>query len=308
MSNMQQKQLVVGKQNKKDYSLLLFLLPGIIFLILFRYAPMYGLITAFKDYNIFKGINDSPWVGLKHFRQLFASSDFGRILVNTIRISVGKILVSFPLSILVAIMINEINRKHLKKAYQTILYLPHFLSWVIVAGLIQSVLSPSGGIVNQVIIAMGGTPIAFMMDNNWFPVVAILSDCWKDVGYKAIVYIAAITGISQELYEASALDGAGKIKQIIHVTIPGIMPTIIMMLVLQLGSVLNANTEQILLMYNPTVYKTGDVIGTYVYRTGLSSMNYSYATAVGLFESLVGFVLVMAGNFFSKKVSGRSAW
>ena len=298
----------VIKQNKKDYSLLLFLLPGIVFLILFRYAPMYGIITAFKDYNIFAGIQASPWVGLKHFRTLFNSSDFSRILVNTLRISVGKILVTFPLSILVAIMINEIMHKHLKKLYQTILYLPHFLSWVIVAGLIQTALSPSGGIVNQAITAIGGQPISFMMDKIWFPIVVILADCWKEVGYKAIVYIAAITGISTELYEAAALDGAGKIKQMIHVTIPGIMPTIIMMLVLQLGSVLNANTEQILLMYNPTVYETGDVIGTYVYRMGLTSMNYSYATAVGLFESLVGFALVMAGNYFSKKVAGRSAW
>lgn len=305
---MAQKKVKQRKENSKDYSLLLFLLPGIVFLIFFRYAPMYGLVTAFKDYNIFAGINDSPWVGLKHFRNLFASSDFARILLNTIRISVGKIAVSFPLSILLAVMINEITRKHIKKAYQTILYLPHFLSWVIVAGLIQTVLSPSGGIVNQVITRLGGEPIAFMMDKGWFPVVVILSDCWKDVGYKAIVYIAAITGISTELYEAAALDGAGKIKQIIHVTIPGIMPTIIMMFVLQLGSILNANTEQIMLMYNPTVYQTGDVIGTYVYRTGLSSMNYSYATAVGLFESLVGFALVMTGNFFSKKISGRSAW
>lgn len=295
-------------KQKKDYILLLFLLPGLVFLILFRYAPMYGLVTAFKDYNIFQGISESPWVGLKHFKILFASSDFKRVLVNTLRISIGKILVNFPLSIIVAVMINEITRKYLKKIYQTILYLPHFLSWVIVAGLVQTALSPSGGIVNQIITAFGGSPISFMMDKGWFPVVVILSDTWKEVGYKAIVYIAAITAISPDLYEAAALDGAGKLKQIIHITIPGIMPTIVMMFVLQLGTILNANTEQIMLMYNPTVYQTGDVIGTYVYRTGLSAMQYSYATAVGLFESLVGFALVMLGNYFSKKVSGRSAW
>ena len=299
---------VQKKKEKKDYILLLFLFPGLVFLILFRYAPMYGLVTAFKDYNIFAGIGDSPWVGFKHFKILFASSDFKRVLINTLRISLGKILVSFPLSIIIAVMINEITQKYLKKFYQTVLYLPHFLSWVIVAGLVQTVLSPSGGVVNQIINALGGESVAFMMDKGWFPVVVILSDAWKDVGYKAIVYIAAITAISPDLYEAAALDGAGKLKQIIHITIPGIMPTIVMMFVLQLGSIMNANTEQMLLMYNPTVFQTGDVLGTYVYRTGLSSMQYSYATAVGLFESIVGFTLVMLGNFFSKKTSGRSAW
>ena len=299
---------VQKKREKKDYILLLFLFPGLVFLILFRYAPMYGLVTAFKDYNIFAGISDSPWVGFKHFKILFASSDFKRVLINTLRISLGKILVSFPLSIIIAVMINEITQKYLKKFYQTVLYLPHFLSWVIVAGLVQTVLSPSGGVVNQIISALGGESVAFMMDKGWFPVVVVLSDAWKDVGYKAIVYIAAITAISPDLYEAAALDGAGKLKQILHITIPGIMPTIVMMFVLQLGGIMNANTEQMLLMYNPTVFQTGDVLGTYVYRTGLSSMQYSYATAVGLFESIVGFTLVMLGNFFSKKTSGRSAW
>ena len=293
---------------KKDYTLLLFLLPGIVFLIFFRYAPMYGIVTAFQDYNIFKGIAHSPWVGLKHFKILFASSDFKRILVNTIRISAGKLLFTFPMSILLAIMINEITQWMCKKVFQTVLYLPHFLSWVIVAGLMQTALSPSGGVVNQIIVALGGKPISFFMSKSWFPFVVIGSDAWKEVGYQAIVFIAAITGISPDLYEASALDGAGKLKQIIHITIPGILPTIILMFILQLGSILNANTEQILLMYNPTVYETGDVLGTYVYRNGVAAMKYSYATAVSLFESVVGFCLVMLGNFFSRRVSGRSAW
>lgn len=293
---------------KKDYVLLLFLLPGIIFLLFFRYFPMYGLITAFQDYNIFKGILGSKWVGLKHFKILFASSDFKRVLLNTLRISAGKLLFTFPMSVLLAILINEIALKLCKKVFQTVLYLPHFLSWVIVAGLMQTALSPSGGIVNQIITVLGGKPVSFFMDKTWFPFVIIASDAWKEVGYKAIVFIAAITGINPDLYEASALDGAGKLKQILHITIPGIMPTIVLMFILQLGSILNANTEQLLLMYNPTVYETGDVLGTYIYRNGMSAMNYSYATAVGLFESIVGFALVMLGNFFSKRFSGRSAW
>lgn len=296
------------KREKKDWNLLLFLLPGIVFLTFFRYAPMYGIVTAFQDYNIFKGISGSPWVGFKHFKVLFQSSDFKRVLLNTLRISAGKLLFTFPMSILLAILINEINQRLCKKVFQTVLYLPHFLSWVIVAGLMQTALSPSGGIVNQMIRSFGGDSISFFMDKGWFPVVVIGSEAWKEVGYQAIVFIAAITGISPDLYEASSLDGAGKLSQIIHITIPGILPTIVLMFILQLGSILNANTEQILLMYNPTVYETGDVLGTYVYRNGISAMKYSYATAVGLFESVVGFALVMLGNFTSRKISGRSAW
>ena len=293
---------------KKNVDLYLFLIPGILFIIVFRYIPMYGLTTAFQDYNIFAGILDSQWVGFKHFDMLFKSRNFYSVLRNTLIISFGKLLFTFPLSIFIAILINEIGKTIIKKTFQTVLYLPHFLSWVIVSGLVTAACSPSTGIINQVIVALGGNPISFLMDNHWFRTVVIASEAWKEVGYSAIVFIAALTGINPELYEAAKVDGAGKIRQIIHITLPGMLSIILLMFILKLGSVLNANTEEILLMYNPTVYKTGDVLGTFIYRTGVSQMNYSYATAIGLFESIVGLTLVLIGNFTSKRTTGRSIW
>jgi putative aldouronate transport system permease protein len=305
---------IKGKQNsdwmtaKKNYDLYVLLIPGVIFIIFFKYMPMYGLITSFQDYNIFQGVLKSPFVGFKHFANLFSSSKFYEVLRNTLLISIGKIVVSFPLSILIALMINEIRITLIKRFFQTILYLPHFLSWVIVSGLAMTALSPSTGIINKVITAFGLNTVSFLMDTGWFPWVLILSETWKEAGYGAIVFIAALSGINMELYEAASIDGAGKISQIIHITIPGIISVIILMFVLKLGGILNVNTEQVLLLYNPTVYKTGDVLGTYVYRTGVTLSNYSYATAIGFFESLVGMFLVLTGNFVSRKVSGRSVW
>jgi len=293
---------------KKNYDLYILLIPGLVFIILFRYMPMYGLITAFQDYNIFQGVLKSPFVGFKHFRSLFVSQKFYEVLRNTLVISAGKIAVGFPLSVLIALMINEIRIVFIKRFFQTILYLPHFLSWVIVSGLAITALSPSTGIINKAITALGFEPVLFLMDKTWFPWVLILSETWKEAGYSAIVFIAALSGINQELYEAAAIDGAGKIKQIIHITIPGIMSVIILMFILKLGGILGVNTEQVLLLYNATVYKTGDVLGTYVYRTGVTLSNYSYATAIGFFESLVGLFLVLTGNMVSRKVSGRSVW
>ncbi|MFV0502501.1 MAG: ABC transporter permease [Lachnospirales bacterium] len=307
MTKTKEKELRV-RLFKKNWQIYLFLIPGLIFLVFFKYAPMYGLITAFQEYNIFAGIGGSPWVGLENFRALFTSVDFYRILSNTLLISISKLIFTFPMSIFIAILLNEIGQIFVKKFFQTTLYLPHFLSWVIVAGLVTSALSPSTGIINNIISFFGGTPIAFLMSNDWFRVIVVLAEAWKEVGYSAIVFIAAITGIEQEQYEAAKVDGASKIKQIIHITLPGMASIILLMFILKLGGVLNANTEEILLLYNPTVYETGDILGTYIYRTGLSQMNYSYATAVGLFESLVGMVLVFSGNRVSKFMSGRSVW
>lgn len=293
---------------KKHSDLYLLLIPGLVFIIMIRYMPMYGLITAFQDYNIFRGVGESPFVGFKHFYALFGSPKFYEVLRNTIVISVGKIAVSFPLSILIALMINEIRLVFCKRLFQTVLYLPHFLSWVIVTGLVISATSPSTGLINEFITSFGGQPISFLMDNGWFPWILILSEAWKEAGYGAIVFIAALSGINQELYEAAAVDGAGKLRQIFYITLPGIMSVIILMLVLKLGSILNVNTEQVLLLYNPTVYQSGDVLGTYIYRTGVALSNYSYATALGFFESLVGMALVMTGNAISRKTHGRSVW
>jgi putative aldouronate transport system permease protein len=292
----------------KNYDLYLLLIPGLIFIAVFKYTPMYGLIIAFQDYNIFAGVSGSQWVGFQQFQKLVSSPDFLNVLRNTITISLAKIIFIFPIPIFIAIILNEIKSMAYKRTVQTIIYLPHFLSWVIVSGLVFNVLAPSTGMINDTIKAFGGEPISFLMDNNWFRTVVVASEGWKEIGYSAIVFIAAIAGIDQEQYEAARVDGAGRIKQMIHITLPGMWSVVLLMFILKLGSVLQAGTEQILLLYNAVVYETGDVIGTYVYRTGIGQMNYSFTTAVGLFESVIGFILVISGNFISKKTSGRSIW
>jgi putative aldouronate transport system permease protein len=296
------------KTFKKNYDLYMLLIPGIIFMIIFRYVPMYGLAIAFQDFNIFKGIGGSEWVGLQQFQKLFNSPQFYQVFKNTLLISVYKIAFLFPIPIFIAIILNEIKSMIFKRTAQTIIYLPHFLSWVIVSGLVLNILSPSTGLINNIITALGGQPISFLMDNNWFRTVLVASEGWKEVGYSAIVYIAAIAGIDQEQYEAASIDGAGRIKKMIHITLPGMKSIILLMLILRIGGVLQAGTEQILLLYNSVVYETGDVIGTYVYRMGIGQMDYSFSTAVGLFESVIGFILVMSGNFISKKSTGRTIW
>lgn len=292
----------------QNFDMYLMLIPGIAFILIFKYLPMYGLSIAFEKYNVFSGVWGSPWAGLYQFQRLFTSPQFYQVFCNTLLISLYKIVFTFPLPILIAILLNEIRLMVFKRTMQTIIYLPHFLSWVVVAGLVVEFLSPSTGMVNHLITMLGGKPISFLMDNHWFRTVLVGSEAWKEVGYSAIIYIAAIAGIEQEQYEAAKVDGAGRVKQILHITLPGMWSIILLMLILRLGSVMEAGTEQILLLYNPTVYSSGDVIGTFVYRTGIGQMDYSYSTAVGLFESVIGFVLVMAGNLISKRTTGRSIW
>lgn len=284
------------------------LIPGLIFLLLFKYTPMYGIVIAFQDFNIFSGISGSEWVGFGQFERLMQSEEFIRVLVNTLVISLYKIVILFPIPILLALMLNEVRRMFFKRTIQTIVYLPHFLSWVIISGLFVNILSPSGGIVNDVIRSLGGEPISFMTDNSLFRGIVVFTAGWKEIGWNAIVFIAAIAGIEQEQYEAAAIDGAGRIRQMWSITLPGILPTIMLMLILRIGSLLEAGTEQILTMYNPLVYESGDVIGTFVYRMGLGQQDYSFSTAVGLFNSAVGFILVISGNMLSRKFLQRSIW
>ncbi|WP_438349302.1 ABC transporter permease [Paenibacillus sp. FA6] len=292
----------------KDYDLYLMLVPGLLFLFLLKYTPMYGLIIAFQDFNIFKGIGDSPWVGLKHFERLFVNDEFLNVLTNTLLISVFKLIFLFPAPIIVAILLNEIRKMMFKRVIQSVIYLPHFISWVIISGLFVNLLSLNDGIVNTVIDFFGGERIAFFMDPKVFRSLLVLTEGWKDVGWGTIIFLAAIAGIDPQLYEAAKIDGASKLQQMIHVTIPGIVSTIILMLILRLGSVLEAGTEQILVMYNPVVYDVADVIGTYVYRVGIGASDYSFSTAVGMFESVVAFTLVVSGNSLCKKLFGRSIW
>lgn len=289
-----------------DYYLLL--IPGLLFLLVFKYTPMYGVIIAFQDFNIFEGIRGSEWVGFEQFHRLLQSAEFAQVFTNTLLISVYKIVILFPIPILIALILNEVRWMAFKRTIQTIIYMPHFLSWVIISGLFITILSPSGGLVNNIIRSFGGEPISFFMSNDYFRSVIVLTAGWKEVGWNAIVFIAAIAGIEQEQYEAASIDGAGRIRKMFHISLPGILPTIVLMFILRLGSVLDAGTEQILTMYNPVVYETGDVIGTFVYRMGLGKMDYSFSTAVGLFNSVVGFILVVSGNYVSKKLVKRGIW
>ncbi|WP_168120228.1 ABC transporter permease subunit [Paenibacillus sp. HB172176] len=295
-------------QVRRNYDLYLLLIPGLVFLGIFKYTPIYGLVIAFQNFNIFQGINGSEWVGFAQFDRLFSTAEFGRIMRNTLLISLYKIVILFPIPIAIAVFLNEVGKMWFKRTIQTIIYLPHFLSWVIIAGLFINIMSPSTGILNSMVVFFGGEPINFFMDNDFFRSVIVATAGWKEAGWNAIIFIAAIAGLDPELYEASKLDGASKVQQVFTITLPGIASTIILMLILRIGHVLEAGTEQILLLYNPTVYETGDVIGTYIYRMGLTSMEFSFSTAVGLFESVIGFALVIGGNYLAKKYSGRSIW
>ncbi|GBF77181.1 protein lplB [Paenibacillus sp. 598K] len=293
---------------RREWDLYLLLVPGILFLLLFKYTPMYGIIIAFKDFNIFAGFADSPWVGGKHFAKLFTSPDFAIVLRNTIIISLLKIVILFPLPIIIALMLNELRKMVFKRTVQTIIYLPHFLSWVIVAGLFIDLLSTDGGLVNKLLNSLGLQQISFFLDNSVFRSVLITSAGWKETGWSTIVYLAAFSMIDPSLYEAAKMDGASKLRQLWHVTLPGIAPIIVLMFILRLGNILEAGTEQILVMYNPVVYKVSDVIGTYVYRMGLGNQDYSFTTAVGMFEAVISFTLVIVGNSLSRKYLQRGIW
>lgn len=292
----------------KDWDLYLMLVPGLLFLFLLKYTPMYGLIIAFQDFSIFKGIGGSPWAGFKHFERLIGNEQFLNVLSNTLIISVYKLIFLFPAPIILAILLNEIRKMFFKRVIQSVIYLPHFISWVIISGLFVNLLSLNDGIVNTVIERLGGERIAFFMDQSVFRGLLVITEGWKEVGWGTIVYLAAISSIDPQLYEAAKMDGASKLRQMIHVTLPGIFSTIVLMLILRLGNMLEAGTEQILVMYNPVVYDVADVIGTYVYRVGIGASDYSFSTAVGMFESIVAFTLVVLGNSLCKKLFGRSIW
>lgn len=284
------------------------LIPGLLFLLLFKYTPLYGVLIAFQDFNIFDGVMGSKWVGLEQFHRLIQSEEFGQVFINTLLISVYKIVLLFPVPIFIALVLNEVRQMFFKRTIQTIIYLPHFLSWVIISGLFVTLLSTSGGVVNDIIHWFGGEPVSFFVSNQYFRSLVVFTAGWKEAGWNAIVFIAAIAGIDQEQYEAASIDGAGRVRRMLHISLPGILPVIVLMFILRLGSVLDAGTEQILTMYNPVVYQTADVIGTFVYRIGLGKMDYSFSTAVGLFNSVVGFILVISGNYISRKALNRGIW
>jgi putative aldouronate transport system permease protein len=289
------------------------MIPALAYIIGYKFVPLFGLVIAFKDFSIFLGdtilesILQSPWVGLRHFTNLFGKPDFLQVFGNTLIISFYKIIILFPMPVAIAILLNELGGRLFKRTVQTVIYLPHFLSWVVVFGIFYSLLS-SDGIINTLLNALGGKRVLFFMNMSLFRGLLVVTDGWKEAGWGTVVYLAAITGINEELYEAAAIDGANRFKRIMHITIPEIMPVIALMLIMRVGKILEAGFEQVLIMYNPTVYKVGDIIQTYIYRIGIGQMNYSQATAFGLFDSVVAFILVVSSNLACRKMLGKSIW
>ncbi|NHN29884.1 sugar ABC transporter permease [Paenibacillus sp. S3N08] len=283
-------------------------LPGLIFFIVFKYIPLAGVVIAFQDYNVFNGIFGSKFVGFKHFYNLFTYPEFLRVLKNTVLISIYQIVLGFPAPIVLAMLMNEVRRIFFKRTVQTILYLPHFLSWVIVGGLVINFLSPSSGMMNDVLRWLGKEPVFFMQEPGYFRSIIVISGIWKEVGWGTIIYLAALAGINPELYEAAEVDGAGKLKQAISITLPSLLPTIMVLLLLRIGNVLDLGFEQVYMLLNPLVTETGEIIDTYIYRIGLLGGQYGYTTAIGLFKSLIGVILVVGANQLSKKTTGNSIY
>lgn len=288
--------------------LYLILIPFILWYAVFMFKPMYGLLIAFKDYSLFRGISGSEWIGLYNFKEFLTSPYFYTTLKNTLMLNVYSLCLEFPFAILIALMLNEVKNKYFKSIVQTASFIPYFIAIVVATGITVNVLSPSTGVVNMVLEKLGFEKIYFLSKPEFFRGIFTGLNMWKTTGFNAIVYLAALTSINEQLYEAARIDGANKLQQIRHITIPGIIPTIVIMLVLKVGSMLNVAFETVLLLYQPATYSTADVISTYVYRTGMLMQDFGLATAVGLFNALVGFILVYSANKWSKKVTQSSLW
>lgn len=279
------------KRFKKSLPYHIMMMPAMILLIIFSIIPLSGILIAFEKYVPAKGILGSKWIGLDNFKYMFQIPDSRQVFANTLIIAVAKIVCQLIVPIIVALMLNELRSRTLKRSIQTVIYLPHFMSWVILGGILTNVLSLDG-ILNQFIRMFGGEPIMFLASNRTFRTVMVATDVWKEFGFGTVIYLAAITGINANLYEAASIDGANRLQRILHVTLPGIIPTIVLMATLSLGNVLNAGFEQIFTMYNPLVYETGDIIDTYVHRTGIVNGQYGLATAIGLLKSVISMILI----------------
>ena len=297
-TNVQRKK----KNWQKDWQLHLMILPGLLFILIFKYMPLGGITIAFKEFLPGKGIWGSPWVGLENFEYMLALPDTKRVMWNTLFIAAAKILINFPVPIIISILLNEVKNHRFKRSVQTIIYLPYFISWVILAGIIQDLFAKEG-LINQFLGIFGAEPVFFLGNKYAFLGVLIGTDVWKNFGYNTVVYLAAITGIDETLYEAAKIDGANRFQQIWNVTLPGIAPIVVLMMILNLGNVLNAGFEQIFNLYNPLVYEIADIIDTFVYRISLVEANYSLGTAVGLLKSVVSFILIVTSYKIANKYS-----
>lgn len=310
------KQKRRGQKTPRDFlkkifaakELYLLLLPGVLWYLVFAYRPMTELRIAFYDYNVFQGIEGSTFTGMENFVEFFSGKDFPRVLKNTLMISVWQLLICFPVPIALAVCVTEMKNKFVSRMTQMSTLLTHFISVVVVCGIVVSFLSPSTGVINLIMQKLGMEPVYFMTKPEYFRGIYTSMTLWQNAGFDALVYIAAIMGIDPQLYEAATVDGAGKLKKIFHVTLPGIAPTIVTMLILKLGGIIKVGYEAILLLYQPTTYSTADVISTYSYRLAFENGNYGLSVAAGLFESVVAFVMVILANKFSKKISDNALW
>ena len=293
---------------RKEWQIYVLLAPMIIWFLVFLYKPMYGLQIAFKDFSIFRGVAESPWVGFEHFETLFSNSQFIRAIKNTIIISAYTLVFGFPVPIILALMFNEVLNASFKRTAQTIVYLPHFISTVIIAGIVITAFSPSAGIVNTVLGWFGLDSIYFLTKPEWFRPIFIGSGIWQEAGFTSIIFLAAIAGVNPSLYESAVVDGASRWQMMWKITIPSIMPTILIMLIIRIGNIMEVGFELIILLYQPATYQTADVINTFIFRQGLVSGQYDLAAAAGLFNAVVAFILVMIANTISKRVSRTSLW
>ena len=283
------------------------MLPGVVWFIVYHYIPIYGITLAFKRFRIMEGVLGSPWVGLEYFERLFASAKFYRVFVNTIVLALMRLVFYMPVPILFALLLNELRHLGFRKIVQTVSYLPHFLSWVVIAGIFRNLLSPTNGIVNYVFGLFGRVPVPFMLQSQYFRGIIILSSIWTQTGWGSIVILAAILGIDPALYDACSVDGGGRWTKLWRITLPGILPVVLMLYVLRIGRLLRSGFDQVINFYNPAVFDVGDIINTYVYRVGLQHFDYSYATAIGLFANLISFALLMLSNWGVRKIDPRSA-
>lgn len=294
---------------RRNWLLYVFLLPAVIYMGIFLYAPMYGLVIAFKDFTASKGILGSPWVGTKWFELFFTSPRFWQILKNTLILSVYSLIVGFPLPVILALMINDIRNLRFKRFTQTVTYMPYFISTVVLVGMMSVLFSPKSGVVNAILAHMGGSGETFFMgESRYFRHMYVWSGVWQSMGWNSIIYIAALTGVSQELHEAAKIDGANKIQRILHVDLPAILPTMIILLIMNCGSILNVGYEKVYLLQNSLNTPVSEVISTYIYKIGLQQQKFSYSTAIGLFNNIVNFIILVTVNKFSRKASGTGLW
>lgn len=293
---------------KRDKYLYILALPGVLFFLMFKYVPLWGLSIAFKDYSPYQGILQSPWVGLEHFRRFFSNPDFLNLFRNTLAISFMNLFLFFPLPIVLAILLNELRNQRFKKTIQTIVYMPHFLSWVIIVGITFLLLSQSEGVINELLAAAGFAKIDFLTNPRLFWIILTIQNIWKDAGWGTILFLAAIAGTDPQLYEAAKMDGAGRFRQMWHITLPSIRNVIVILLILRIGHTMDVGFEQVFLMMNGAVSDVSDVFDTYVYRAGIQQGEFSYSTAIGFFKSVTGLILVIAANRFAKKMGEEGVY